>query len=141
MSLDVTRRALLNLGLGFVAGEAVRARGMAALPSLTTELTGVEALRLMHSGDLKAEAYLSALLTRKDLATQAHALIAFDAEKALVQARQIDRSRMAGGRVGPLGGLPLVIKDNIDTASLPTSAGTALFKNYRPNQDAPVVQA
>jgi amidase len=58
---------------------------------------------------------------------------------ALGQARASDARRKAGKRLGPLDGIPVLIKDNIDTKELPTTAGSlALAENWT-RRDAPVV--
>jgi amidase len=61
-------------------------------------------------------------------------------ESALHQARQLDRefaSRRAP--LGPLHGVPLVVKDNFETAGLATSFGSKAFSSYVPTRDATVV--
>jgi amidase len=42
----------------------------------------------------------------------------------------------ASGLVGPLHGIPVAVKDEIDTAGMPTTLGTVVFKDYRPPRDA-----
>lgn len=56
-------------------------------------------------------------------------------------ARAADRKRADKGpkRLGPLHGLPILVKYNIDTASAPTTAGTPALRSHRPGADAPVV--
>lgn len=105
------------------------------------DLTGAAALRHMRAGTLTAEVYTATLLSRYERVARANALTWFDGEKALQQARNIDRSRAMGQPVGSLAGLPIVVKDNIDTVGFPTSAGTRILQDNFPQEDAPVVRA
>ena len=57
--------------------------------------------------------------------------------QAKAAARAADKERKTK-RLGPLHGLPILIEDNIDTASAPTSAGTPALRDRRPSSDAPV---
>lgn len=56
--------------------------------------------------------------------------------KALDVARQMDAERRMKGRRSPLHGIPIVLKDNIDTADLPTTAGSVLLEGSVPPDDA-----
>ncbi|RYD48851.1 MAG: amidase, partial [Sphingomonadales bacterium] len=58
---------------------------------------------------------------------------------ALDQARASDARRKAGTRLGPLDGIPVLIKDNIETRELPTTAGSLALKDNRTGRDAPLV--
>lgn len=58
---------------------------------------------------------------------------------ALEQARASDARRKAGKTLGPLDGIPVLIKDNIDTIELPTTAGSLALVDNHTNRDAPVV--
>jgi Asp-tRNA(Asn)/Glu-tRNA(Gln) amidotransferase A subunit family amidase len=59
---------------------------------------------------------------------------------ALAEADKIDAAYAKTGKfVGPLHGVPILVKDEIDTAGMPTTQGTTIFKNYRPPLDAFVV--
>lgn len=60
--------------------------------------------------------------------------------KALEEARALDAERATKGRRGPLHGIPVVIKDLIDLAGFPTSAGFKPFGNPIPERDAAVVK-
>jgi len=59
--------------------------------------------------------------------------------KALEEADKLDERYKNSGFVGPLHGIPVLVKDEIDTAGLPTTLGTVVFKDYRPPLDAFVV--
>src|ERR1041385_6103865 len=58
---------------------------------------------------------------------------------ALDEADRLDKRYKQSGLVGVLHGIPILIKDEIDTAGMPTTLGTVLFKDYRPPLDAFVV--
>jgi amidase len=57
-------------------------------------------------------------------------------ERALDDADRLDAAYRASGPVGPLHGIPVLVKDEIDTAGMPTTLGTQVFKDYRPLRDA-----
>jgi len=63
-----------------------------------------------------------------------------DAEAALRQARALDARMAAGSDLGLLGGVPLAVKDLIDTADMPTGYGAAVYEGHRPAADAEVVR-
>jgi amidase len=58
---------------------------------------------------------------------------------ALEQARASDARRKAGKLLGPLDGVPVLIKDNIDTQELPTTAGSLALADNHTGRDAPMV--
>jgi amidase len=55
---------------------------------------------------------------------------------ALEEADKLDAAYKRAGPVGPLHGIPVLVKDEIDTAGMPTTLGTLVFKDYRPPRDA-----
>lgn len=59
--------------------------------------------------------------------------------QALAQARLLDAERRAGRVRGPLHGVPVLVKDNIETAELPTTAGSLALKDNHTRRDAPLV--
>ena len=61
-------------------------------------------------------------------------------QNALETARALDRERLSSGRRSPLHGIPVVLKDNIDTADMPTTAGSFMLKNSVPPDDAFLTQ-
>ena len=64
----------------------------------------------------------------------------FDAEHALTQAAKADDHRAAGKPLGPLHGVPVGIKDIIDTGDMPTENGTPVHSGRKPWHDAKVVE-
>jgi amidase len=60
--------------------------------------------------------------------------------KAVEIARQLDAERRATGRRSPLHGIPVVLKDNIDTADMPTTAGSVMLEGSMPPDDAFLVR-
>ena len=58
---------------------------------------------------------------------------------ALEAADRLDTAYKASGLVGPLHGIPVFLKDQVDAKSMPTTLGSVLFKNYYPDKDAFVV--
>jgi amidase len=60
--------------------------------------------------------------------------------QALEEADRLDAAYKASGFVGPLHGIPVVMKDQGDAKGMPTTLGSVLFKNYYPDRDAFVVE-
>jgi Asp-tRNA(Asn)/Glu-tRNA(Gln) amidotransferase A subunit family amidase len=107
-----------------------------------TQLTATDASKLMAAGKLTSEDLTKACIARIEAREpEVNAFAHFDAEHALEQARTIDRARAAGKLQGPLVGLPVGIKDIIDTADMPTQNGSAFFKDRQPVDDAACVAA
>jgi aspartyl-tRNA(Asn)/glutamyl-tRNA(Gln) amidotransferase subunit A len=69
-----------------------------------------------------------------------NAFITVTAESALERARLAEREIYRGAYLGPLHGIPIGLKDLIDTAGIRTTAGSALFKERVPTEDAEVVR-
>lgn len=93
----------------------------------------------IRRGELSAEAYVAALLARARQLRGLNAVISVDELGALAAGRAVDEARARGERLGPLAGLPLVVKDQIDVAGLPTTMGHPSFEGYRPRRDAAIV--
>ncbi|WP_369720894.1 indoleacetamide hydrolase [Bradyrhizobium sp. LLZ17] len=93
------------------------------------------------AADLRAGKLTSTALTREALArakanTELNAFVTLDESGAVKAAAAFDAT---SDKAKPLGGVPIVIKDNIEVAGLPCSAGTPALKDYVPKADAPVV--
>ena len=110
---------------------------MAAL----TDLGVGEAAAKIRRGEITAEGLAAALLARSAKHSDLNAFITLDTECVLAAARAADRQRAAGETLGALQGVPIVLKDNLDTAGLPTTGGTPGLKGHRPDRNAPVVAA
>ncbi|MEE9246237.1 MAG: amidase family protein [Gemmatimonadota bacterium] len=104
------------------------------------ELSATDAVRAMREGDLKAEDYATALLERCEAGEHLNAFITLDADRVLESARAADRKRVSGNTLGLLHGLPIPIKDSVNTKDLPTTGGTPALRDFRPKEDAPVVR-
>lgn len=96
----------------------------------------------MAAGELSSRElvrhYLARIERYDDAGPQINAVIAID-PSALAQARARDAERAAGQVRGPLHGVPVLLKDNIDTADLPTTAGSLALASHRPPRDAAIV--
>ena len=69
-----------------------------------------------------------------------NAFITVTEDDALAQAEEADRAAAQGRWLGLLHGMPISIKDNIQTAGIRTTAGSLFFKDFVPNEDAEVVR-
>ena len=106
------------------------------------ELTATEAATKLASGEITAEQLVQACLDRiSEREDDVQAWVYLDPEHALAQAKAADAERSSGKGVGPLHGLPVGIKDIIDTADMPTENGSPIFKGRRTNHDAACVAA
>ncbi len=143
-SHDAVRRHLV-LGAAAAAGTSAL-RGLAAAgvrnpPSTLSDLSAVEAVARMSRGEMSCEHYAEALLQRCRGAHALNAFIALKPEQVLEDARTRDRERTAGKPTGPLFGLPIPVKDSVNTRDYPTSGGTPALKDFHPREDAPLVAA
>ena len=104
-------------------------------------LCAVEAARKIRAGSLSSVDLVKACLARIDETDgQLKAWVHLDPEYALNQAEAMDVIRRAGRPIGPLHGVPVGLKDIIDTRDLPTERGTPIFAGRRPSKDAALVE-
>ncbi|HVB96416.1 MAG TPA: amidase [Chloroflexota bacterium] len=95
----------------------------------------------IQAGELTSEAVTAAAIEQAERFDRDFALfITFTPDLALEKAREADKTRAAGKRLPPLHGVPITVKDNIDTAGLRTTGGARVFANRVPSEDATVVQ-
>ncbi len=85
------------------------------------------------------ELYLARIEAYDDAGPAINAVLALNGQ-AVDRARALDAERRAKGPRSRLHGIPIVLKDNIDTADLPTTAGSSLLAGSLPPDDAFIVQ-
>ena len=104
------------------------------------KISAVNALEMMERGELTSEKYVTAFLEHiKNREPEVGAWIFLDPEMALQQAREADKRRRDKSS-GKLNGLPIGIKDIIDTKDMPTENGSLIHKDRRPPEDAHLVK-
>jgi len=104
-----------------------------------TSLTLAQASAKIRSGTVTATQLTKACLDRIGVyGPKLDCFITVMSEKALAQAKELDEEQKAGKLRGPLHGIPIALKDNIDTAGTRTTAGSAVFEDRVPSEDAPV---
>lgn len=103
-------------------------------------LSATDAARAIRDGSISSEELVEACLARiRDVDENVKAWAFLDPEHALKQARELDLQRSEGRALGPLHGVPVGIKDIIDTEDMPTEDGTILHAGRTPARDATVV--
>ncbi len=109
------------------------------MPALL-ELSATAAAAEIARGAFSAQDYCAACLDRIAARDgEINAFVHLDRAHALSQARALDERRAQGYPLGPLHGIPVGIKDIIDTADYPTEMGSPLAAGRRPGRDATVV--
>jgi len=104
------------------------------------QFPAIEAVAALQRGDFTAEQYASALLTQCARGDRLNAFITLVPDRVLEAARAADKRRNSGAKLGPLHGLPIPVKDSINTKDYPTTAGTPALRNFHPKEDAPIVR-
>jgi mandelamide amidase len=94
----------------------------------------------LKSGSLSATTYVTTLIARARAVSDLNAMITLDEVGALAAAKQFDADRAAGKALGALAGLPIVVKDNINTKGMKTTGGTYSLRNFQPTTNAPSLQ-
>lgn len=114
--------------------------------TVAVEERGIEALQAdMAAGKATSvdlvRAYLARIAAMDRKGPALHSVLALNPD-ALAQAKVLDAERKAGRVRGPMHGVPLLIKDNIETADrMPTTAGSLTLKDNVTGRDAPLVAA
>lgn len=99
---------------------------------------------LLREGKLSSvqltRAYLDRIAALDDAGPRLNAVIELNPD-ALAEAQRLDGERKAGTSRGPLHGIPVLVKDNIDATPMANSAGSLALATHRPKTDAPLVAA
>jgi len=97
----------------------------------------------MAAGALSAEGLMQLYLARIEAYDKAgpmiNAIVSLNTE-AMEEARQLDQERMRSGPRSALHGIPIALKDNIESVGLPTTGGSIFLAGNLPQQDAPIVK-
>jgi indoleacetamide hydrolase len=129
------------LGLLIVLQSAFGLTLAQADPERLLSLSASEAAMLIQTGEVTSEQLVQTLLEHIERNSHLNAFTLVNKEEALRQARAADAQVNAGATLGPLHGVPLIIKDNMDVAGLPTTAATPTLQNNIAERTAPVVEA
>src|SRR5262245_37336518 len=122
---------------GRTAQRMAAAAGSDALAGLTL----AEASARLRIGTVTSVDLVNACLARIDVYNpKVNAYITVTREQALAQAKALDVEHRAGRLRGPLHGIPIALKDNIDTAGVRTTAASGVFDDRVPTEDAEVTR-
>jgi aspartyl-tRNA(Asn)/glutamyl-tRNA(Gln) amidotransferase subunit A len=132
----LTRRTFvassLGAGIGMAYGKS---------PDQLTDLTLAEASARIRQRTVTPTNLTEACLARiEKYNPQLNAFITVMKDQALSQARDLDAEQRAGKLRGPLHGIPIGLKDLIDTAGIRTTAASAVFADRIPKEDAEVTR-
>ena len=147
----MSRRVFVKSALAGAAGSVVpqiatRAGGAEgalhrSLDASPASLSLADAARLVRRRKISPVELTQACLSRiEKLNPRLNAFITVNAESALAAARSAEADINRDAWKGPLHGIPVAVKDLLDTAGVRTTAGSALFKDRVPQQDAEVVR-
>jgi aspartyl-tRNA(Asn)/glutamyl-tRNA(Gln) amidotransferase subunit A len=105
------------------------------------QLTARELASKIRSGKVSSEEATRSVLDRiEKMEPSIHAYITVMGERALDRAREIDKRHAQGEEPGPLGGVPMAIKDSIVVKGVRTTAGSKILENFIPPYNAHVIE-
>jgi aspartyl-tRNA(Asn)/glutamyl-tRNA(Gln) amidotransferase subunit A len=148
----ISRREFAASVVGSVAAGSTAPRAMpgpslkqtrsgAPASDVLAALTLTEASQRIRSGAVTSTDLVNACLARIDVYNpKVNAFITVMRDAALAQAKILDTEQRAGKLRGPLHGIPIALKDNIDTAGTRTTAASAVFDDRVPAEDAEVTR-
>jgi hypothetical protein len=134
---SLTRRRFLEAAA--IAPLAFRGQAATTQADLL-ELGAREAVDRIRRGELKAEGYVAELLKQYNAHKDLNLVTSIDEARVLEAARSVDRARARGAKLGPAAGLPFAVKDQIEVAGYPATAGNGALRGYVPKRNAVVVE-
>src|SRR4051812_23935692 len=137
MAEELSRRDILASSAALAVGAAIPSIA-AVSPAIAQSVpsSAAEIVAAIRAKKITATQVAKAAIARAEQLKDLNAFIFLNKEGALVTAAEIDE-----GRTGRLAGLPIVIKDNINTIYMPTSGGTPALHNQQVRTDAPSFKA
>ena len=134
-----SRREFLGAGIGATVSLAAKPV-FGEVPDITG-MTLKKASDLIRSKTISSVDLTQACLKRiGKYNPELNAFITIAADEAVSAARQLDGELQRGKWRGPLHGVPIALKDNIDTAGIRTTGASELFKDRIPSEDAEVAR-
>jgi Asp-tRNA(Asn)/Glu-tRNA(Gln) amidotransferase A subunit family amidase len=142
-SAALTGVSVLSVGLLVATLLGAQAQREAPAPFQIVETSIDEIHAAYKAGRLTARQLVQGYLDRIDAydkqGPRLNSIITLS-PAALDEADRLDAAFRKSGTVGPLHGIPVLVKDQFDAAGMPTTLGTLVFKDYRPTRDSFVVQ-
>jgi aspartyl-tRNA(Asn)/glutamyl-tRNA(Gln) amidotransferase subunit A len=132
--LDISRRGFT---LSMLAALAARSQNQEDLTGLSL---GEASARIRSGASTSAQLTQQCLARIETYNPKLNAFITVLRAEALAQARDLDAEQRSGKWRGPLHGIPIALKDNIDTAGIRTTAASAVFDDRVPENDAEVAR-
>ncbi len=133
----ISRRNLLSAGVGLAASFAVKSAPASDLTSLTLKQAS-DALRAKSTSPVDLTEACLARIEKYDHSV--NSFITVTKDQAMEAARAAEADQKRGKWRGPLHGIPVAVKDNMDTAGIRTTGASELFKNRVPTEDCEVVR-
>ncbi|MEJ2716913.1 MAG: amidase [Deltaproteobacteria bacterium] len=150
-SLDVRtdRRTFMKaalatgVGWGVMASTGDLAWGKSTQPENPADLSLTQLSEMIRKGEVNSQQLVELYLERIqkfDGQKGINAYITVAGDAALRQAQELDRLAKQKKFVGPLHGLPIAVKDNLDTKGIRTTGGSKILADWVPQRDAHVVR-
>ena len=135
-------RTLVSLPAILVLGIPSCSSEISGAPFTFVEATIEDVQSAVRSGNMSCREIVSGYLARIDVYDKSSGLnaIIFANPTAIMKAEEIDRKVAAGRGLGPLFCVPVLLKDNYDTADMATSGGSVALKDSVPPDDAFMVR-
>jgi len=113
----------------------------AKTPTDLMRCTVVQLAEMIRRKEVSSLEVVDACLARiEQVNPKLNAVVALVADEARAKARAADKALASGAATGPLHGVPMTLKDSLDTAGVISTAGTRGRKNFIPKEDATVVK-